>query len=170
MALCKPVLNSAGYYTCKECGFTSPVKLRNPFIRNCVEKSKILSASGNVGDPTIESLMLRKPPPPQELMNSHGPGTELWKILHSLGVKNKEGCSCSLLADSMNSLGPEGCRKNKDSIIKLMKKNQERYGWKDFVKAGVMAIKTGWVVRLNPLDPIPGLLEEAIRRAEEHHA
>ncbi len=96
-----------------------------------------------------------------------GPGTELSKLLSTFGIKPKANCSCNLLISTMDSLGPAGCRQNKEKLLGLMRKNQDKYGWGSYLRAGFNAIKTGWVFKLNPLDPLPQLFDEAIRRAEQ---
>jgi len=67
----------------------------------------------------------------------------------------------------MNELGPQGCKDNRDKLLKLMRKNQKKYGWYDYLKAGTNMIVLGWIFKLNPLDPLPNLLDEAIRLAEQ---
>jgi hypothetical protein len=103
----------------------------------------------------------------QEVMNGHGVGSQLWRILQSLGVDHNSSCSCLLLADVMNELGPKGCVREREKLLDLMRKNQKKYGWYHHFKAGVNAILLGWAFQLNPLDPLPGLLDRAISLAEE---
>ena len=46
-----------------------------------------------------------------------GAGTELTKILRSLGIAKKAGCGCSGVAGKMNQRGPQWCRDNIDDIL-----------------------------------------------------
>ena len=105
-----------------------------------------------------------------EVLASDGPGSQLWKIFSSLGIKHKADCSCLLLADIMNDLGPSGCREQREQLLKLMKKNKKKYGWSEFVTAGVKSLTTGMIFKVNPADPLPGLLDLAISRAEKSNA
>ena len=103
----------------------------------------------------------------QEVVNGTGVGSQLWHLLSRLGIQHDPDCSCLLLADIMNGLGPEGCRERSDNLLKLMRKNQAKYGWSTYFKAGANAVLLGWVFKLNPLDPLPGLLNKAIDLAEQ---
>lgn len=94
-----------------------------------------------------------------------GPGTELGRLLLSLGLKKESGCGCGKLRDAMNNWGVEGCREHREAILAQLRKSQERLGWVEKLKAGAMAVKTGLAFKLDWGDPAPGLLDEAVRRA-----
>lgn len=94
-----------------------------------------------------------------------GPGTELKEILSSLGFSSS-GCGCNNRAREMNGWGIEGCIKNKEIILTWLRSQQKKRGWLETIKAGVLAITTGLAFNIDPLDPAPGILEEALRRAE----
>ena len=93
------------------------------------------------------------------------PGTALFNLLHELGVDPQQSCNCAELAEVMDDLGVEGCRKVRGQLIAKIKRNARRYGWKDFAKAAFRAIKLGLAFKINPLDPVPDLFDEAMRRA-----
>lgn len=95
-----------------------------------------------------------------------GPGTELKKILESLGITPDPTCDCRRRANDMDIMGVEGCRDNREMIIGWLREGQDRWGWKDKFPAIGKAIWSGLAFKLNPLDPFPGLVDEAIRRAE----
>ncbi len=99
-----------------------------------------------------------------------GPGTELKKILESLGIEPGPTCDCRARADQMDAWGVSGCRANRDTIIGWMREGQGRWGWKDKLSAAAKAVQIGLAFKLNPLDPFPSLVDEAIRRAEEAHS
>lgn len=103
----------------------------------------------------------------QSVINGAGPGSQLWHLLSRLGIQHTPDCSCLLLAETMNDLGPQGCRDQKDKLLKLMRKNQKKYGWSAYLKAGANMVILGWIFKLNPLDPLPGLLDKAIELAEQ---
>ena len=96
----------------------------------------------------------------------YGPGTELKAILASLGIQPSPTCDCRARANQMDLWGVEGCKANREQIIKWMRDGQQRWGWKDKLSATAAAVKTGLAFKLNPLDPFPSLIDEAIRRAE----
>lgn len=94
-----------------------------------------------------------------------GPGTELKALLTSLGFKAPCG-SCSDKAAVMDAWGVKGCRENLHILVDWLKREQVKLGWLQTIKAGTKALTNGLVFALNPIDPVPGLIEEAIRRAE----
>jgi hypothetical protein len=96
----------------------------------------------------------------------HGPGTELKKILESLGIQSSPTCDCRSKASQMDLWGVEGCRENRETIIEWMRAGQGRWGWKDKLAASAKAVTSGLAFKLNPLDLFPSLIDEAIRRAE----
>ena len=64
----------------------------------------------------------------------------------------------------MDTLGVEGCKRDRELLIERIKENAKEYGIWDQLTAGV-----NWLAHpfpVNPLDPVPGLFDEAIRRAE----
>jgi len=96
----------------------------------------------------------------------YGPGTELKKILEALGIEAGPTCDCRARADQMDAWGIAGCRANREQIIEWMREGQSRWGWKDKLSAAAKAVQIGLAFKLNPLDPFPSLVDEAIRRAE----
>jgi hypothetical protein len=70
----------------------------------------------------------------------------------------------------MDGLGPEGCRKHEDELVKAMEENAAKYAWTDTLKAGFGALKAGLAFRINPLDPLRSCLRIAIDRAETEEA
>lgn len=95
-----------------------------------------------------------------------GPGAELKAILSGLGINPGATCDCNSKAAQMNLWGVEGCKANRNTIVGWLKDGAPRWGWGDWVKAAANAVVSGLVLKLNPLDPFPSLLDEAIRRAE----
>lgn len=98
-----------------------------------------------------------------------GPGTELKALFIILGFASSMACGCEALAALMNHWGIEGCVKNRDRIIERLRKNQAKVGWFDKVSAAVLAMAAAakgdmLIAKLNPADPAPGLVDEAIRR------
>lgn len=96
-----------------------------------------------------------------------GPGTELKSLLSSVGVEPKEGCSCRALMNQMNIHGVAGCKRQRNTLIGMLKDNSESYGFGDILNAAWWSLKTGLAWKINPLDPVTSLFDEALRRAEE---
>jgi hypothetical protein len=95
-----------------------------------------------------------------------GPGTELMELLKSLGIQESPGCACNAKARQMNAWGVAGCKERRDEIVQWLRDGQQLFGWKEKLTAAANAARTGLAFHLNWLDPIPGMFEEALRRAE----
>lgn len=52
----------------------------------------------------------------------HGPGAEFRKLAEERGV-NQGGCQCKATEARMNRLGPDGCRRDMESLIDEVLKN-----------------------------------------------
>lgn len=108
-----------------------------------------------------EAIPDAPPPAPREPV-----GSRLKALLAQLGLP-ADGCwGCGSLASQMDRWGAEGCRENRDQILGWLRQQQAKLGWAATVKAAVLAAATGLAFKLDPSDPAPGLLDEAIRRAE----
>lgn len=101
---------------------------------------------------------------------AEGPGAELKAILRELGFKGLPGCDCDAKAGQMNLWGAAGCRARQGEITDWMRQAAARLGWAEWFKAAARAVVRGWALRLDPRDPAPALVEEAIRRAEAREA
>ena len=88
-----------------------------------------------------------------------GPGTELSKLLHGIGINPTASCSCKAMAREMDRLGVENCRLNIDKIVEGIEKNQASWGWKEKLTASFKVAAAGYF-------SIRSLVEEAIRLAE----
>lgn len=77
-----------------------------------------------------------------------------------------ESCNCNALRSEMNALGVDGCRRMRDHLLVQLRDNAAHVPWTSYATATVAAVRTGIAWRLNPLDPVGSLLDEAIRRAE----
>jgi hypothetical protein len=97
----------------------------------------------------------------------YGPGTELKSLLSEMGIEPPKDCDCNKKAAQMDIWGVVGCKQNFDTIVKWMQEGQTAWGWKDKIKAGSKAIKSGVAFKLNPLNPFPSLIKESIKRAEK---
>jgi hypothetical protein len=106
---------------------------------------------------------------PAERTIDRGPGWELHRIFDQLGVKMQEGCACRARIKQMNAWGAVGCREHFAEIVEALKADQHKYSWGTQFKAALGTIKSGLIFR-NPLDPLAGLVQEAIRRTEADDA
>lgn len=106
----------------------------------------------------------------------YGPGTELAKMLADVGIEPPANCSCKATMREMDELGVEGCREKKQVFVDRIKENAEKWGWgklstmHTLAGVGVKSMLSGLAWKVNWLDPFPGLVEEAIKRAEAHEA
>ena len=97
-----------------------------------------------------------------------GPGTELKALLAALGVEEKPNCDCNAKSLQMDLWGIAGCREHFDEIVGWMREGQGRWGWAEKMAIAAKAVATGLAFKVNWADPFPGLIEEAIRRAESN--
>lgn len=109
------------------------------------------------------------PPPrqsegPQPAGQKPGPGTHLKGIFRELGF---EACPiCQGRAAQMDNWGAAGCREHFEEIVGWLRETAGRLGWAERFALVGRATASGWLLKVNWLDPIPSLVEEAIRRAE----
>jgi hypothetical protein len=95
-----------------------------------------------------------------------GPGTQFKLLTGQLGLHNRGGCNCDKLLKRMNEYGVAGCREHRYELLAYLHDNASRYGWTDKAKAGILAIRTGLLFRIDPFDPIGSLFDEAVRLAD----
>jgi hypothetical protein len=95
-----------------------------------------------------------------------GPGTELTKLLADLGVSMKSDCGCKAMAKKMNVWGVDGCREHTHQIVAHLRRAAAKRDWHQKWSASVLVNAAFVGLRVNWLDPIPGLVDLAIQRAE----
>ena len=99
------------------------------------------------------------------------PGTELLNLTAELGIRHPKRCDCKRLARWMDRIGVNGCLVHFQHIVGRVRDNAAIWGWKDKLfntaTAAWKAVLSGLVLQIDPRDPIPGLVEIAIRRAEK---
>ena len=105
-------------------------------------------------------------PPPAVQAPGRGPGTELKKLLAALGLAEKLGCECNGRAVQMDLWGVAECREHRAEIVGWLKDGAAKFTRKQKRAAAWKMLATGLAFKVNWLDPLPGLVEEAIRRAE----
>jgi hypothetical protein len=67
---------------------------------------------------------LPEPPSPP----THGPGTELKKLLAKVGIVSSPDCSCNARAAEMDRRGVEWCEANIDTIVGWLREQAEARG------------------------------------------
>lgn len=112
----------------------------------------------------------------------YGPGTELKAILASVGINPSPSCDCNAKMRVMDEWGVEECKAKKDVIVGWLEEKAEQWGWtilpskaagdgphlsiKDKLAIGWRSLTTGIAFHVSWTDPYPGLVDEAIHRAE----
>jgi hypothetical protein len=108
-----------------------------------------------------------QPIPPSR--TTGGVGTELKHLFAKLGIASWNGCGCNNLADLFDRQGPEWCHDHFDQILGMLKTRSAQLGWRSKISAAALSFTTGLAFKINPLNPLDGLLKEAIRLAVSSH-
>lgn len=95
-----------------------------------------------------------------------GPGTELKAMLLEIGAKTTHGCGCNDLALTMDRLGVEGCRKEREHIVEKLRGNAAVLNLVEFGRLAVSSLTATWITSIHPFDRYGSLVDEAIRRTE----
>ena len=74
-------------------------------------------------------------PPP------HGPGTELKKLLATIGITATPNCSCNARAAEMDRQGADWCEHNIDTIVGWLRQEAEKRGLPFFDIAGRLLVR-----------------------------
>jgi hypothetical protein len=106
-----------------------------------------------------------------------GPGTEMKAILSSFNINPAPNCDCNGRMIQMNMWGSRGCRANRDIIVQWLRDGAPRWNWEGGLASSIKTVASGgWksivagaklMFKVSPTDPIPGLVDESIRRAED---
>lgn len=103
----------------------------------------------------------RPNPKPKELV-----GNAFETVVRSIGINKLGGCGCGSAKGEMNRLGIAGCRRERDRLIDRLRENARRVGWMQKLIAVPLSVWTGLAFKVNPLDPLPGMFDEAVRITE----
>jgi transcriptional regulator with XRE-family HTH domain len=93
-----------------------------------------------------------------------GPGTELKQLLISIGITPKFDCNCESLLREMNQLGVDGCRRDRERLVASLRANAHHYTWLDRLRAARRVAQSELALRIDLVDPIGWLFDEAVRR------
>jgi hypothetical protein len=147
-----------------------PVEYHNPDGLGVLVLEREAPAERVIDIGTVPSV----PPPELAPRPPGGIGNELTGLLAGYGLdsgslpKLPEGCpDCKDLAQQMDLGGPDWCARNRVAIL-----DQLRVAYKHLPRSarlrafarGAWSFVCGGAFPLNPLDPAPGLLDEATRR------
>jgi hypothetical protein len=94
------------------------------------------------------------------------------ELLHEIGIDPPAQCKCRKIMARMDEAGIAGCRGRAAEFADAMRDNQKEWEWSRRWAAwasGAAAFVTHPEFRevIDPLDPFPGLVELACRRAEK---
>lgn len=94
-------------------------------------------------------------------------GDELHELLSSIGITEKAGCNCKAKQSMMNQMTLEGCKKSRHQLAGMLRDEAEQRSYGDKIKAAAKSVTSGLLAKIGIGDPYLGLIDEAIRRAEE---
>lgn len=108
------------------------------------------------GDPT--------PAPRSTPALPDGPGSELERVLKEHRL-TRVGCGgCQGLRKRMDRWGPAGCRDRREQILARLRRAYRELTPAETAAAAWHALWSGLAFKVDPRDPAPGLLDEALRR------
>lgn len=91
------------------------------------------------------------------------PGTELSKLLKAIGIPPCQ--QCIEFMNKMDIWGVASCIQHKAEIVTHIRAKARETSWATTIKAAAKATASGLAFKINPIDPAPGLVAEAIRLA-----
>ena len=104
----------------------------------CGHKTDILGLRRECGHAIhAEAASSRSPPPAP----THGPGTELKKLLATVGITATPDCSCNARAAQMDRQGCDWCEANIDTIVGWLREQAEARGLPFLDVAGRMLVR-----------------------------
>lgn len=89
-------------------------------------------------------------------------GTEVHKILSSIGIHASSCGACQDMINKMNQWGVVGCLQHKDEIIARLRERAATASWLTKINAARLSVQTGLAAEVNWLDPAPGIFQKAI--------
>lgn len=126
MESCQYQKMTNGRWYCPVCDPQQERTLEEPWTRNCHPKK--------VGAGKTKKTVRQR-----VVYSSEGPGTELKKFLHRLGIRPTAGCKCNRRALIMDQNGPDWCEENMEKILGWLAEESKRRGF-PFVKIAAKAL------------------------------
>lgn len=96
------------------------------------------------------------------------PGTKLKQMFAEVGANpdTEDKCGCKELAEWMDDIGINGCKKFRESTAFKIKQNFEKLSEEEKQEFAVRAMTSSWAAVIDPTDLFGSMIDEAIRRAE----
>lgn len=95
----------------------------NGFWNQSILENRLLSILGDNPNSMLRSLF-----PRTMEEDPNGPGTQLSKMIKSLGIHMSDSCSCRRHALTMNEKGNDWCEQNVDTIVGWLRDEASRRG------------------------------------------
>lgn len=92
-------------------------------------------------------------PPAPERQPKGGPGTELRKLLETIGIRDVPGCKCKLYAAQMDARGSDWCEANVETIVGWLAEEAKRQGLPFVPIAGRLLVKVA--IKRARQSPVP---------------
>ena len=111
----------------------------------------------------------RAPNPPKQQPQTlgDGVGTEVSRILKSIGIST-DGCGgCEDMIRQMNAWGVDGCNANRATILLRLRSKAGKISWTAARKAEILAVASGLAWRVDWSDPSSSILDIAIAAVGE---
>lgn len=121
-------------------------------------------------DPLPEDVVCAEPQKMATVAVLPGVGTALATIFQSLQISSDWCYGCTGLANQMNALKIDDCVARRDEFIAQIRERAKNVSYTTWVTAATLAVATGLAFVLNPFDPIPGIFDEAVRKARKAQA
>ena len=100
-----------------------------------------------------------------------GPGTHLMALLETIGIHKALHCSCVKRARWMDSVGPDECERQLDTIVSWLVEEAQRQGWTLIAArdnapiANVLGITANWLAEHSPESVVRGIAKVLVLHA-----
>jgi hypothetical protein len=129
---------------------------------DCVANDELICERCGLPLPCKEARRNCRGPRPKRPTGAH-----MKQIIQLLRLEKAVGCKrCDEMMDKMNEWGPDGCRAHRAEIVEHLRTAYKETSYAALAKASAIGVLSGLALRLNPLDPLGSLVDEAIRRSE----
>jgi hypothetical protein len=119
-------------------GYVEDVLSAGQVVTDDDGKPLYVALSDRVFDALVDKY---SPPSSQDDQPQHGPGTELKKLLSSVGITATPNCSCNARAADMDRNGIEWCESNIGTIVGWLREEAEKRGLPFLDAAGRMLVR-----------------------------
>lgn len=95
-----------------------------------------------------------------------GVGTLLRGIFSEMTIVPVKKCGCAKIAQEMDTEGPDWCMAHRHELATRIYEKSSISEWIQAFASLPTNIQSGLAFRINPLNPVVSLIEEAVRRYE----